>query len=229
MTGSDGWHLDGDRCCVATHGGVWTLRWHLAKRERFRGVANMPHVNIACVAGDGPGNHPRAVFSGDRKVGGRDIAVNLLVGNHAGNTRRGATLLVANGNFEVVGHTVGGLRATVGVRSVFVSNGCFETIGAVSSVSTDADHDAVGVQQRARDVPGHGDGATFLSLSAESADGSVRDGRLGEFATHQHHHTCRHDGAVGWDIVGEHLRAGVNIGGLVVKDDPLAGAVDVPQ
>ena len=88
-----------------------------------------------------------------------DIAVNLLVSHNTGDARRGTALLVADSHFEVVGLTVRGLGTTVGVGAVLVSHGGFEGVIAIGLCSTDADDNAVGVQQRTGDVPGHGDGA----------------------------------------------------------------------
>ena len=122
-----------------------------------------------------------------------------------------------------------GLGTAVGVGAVLVGHGRFESVVAVGFSSADADDDVVRSKQRSGDVPVHADAAAAGGFSAESTDGCIGNGRLSEFAAHQHHHTGWHNGAVVRDGVGKHLRAGINVGCCVVKNDPLARSVDVPQ
>ena len=156
----------------------------------------MPHGYVAGVAGDFPGDDPLTVLSGHSKVARCDIAVDLLVGHNAGDSWCGTALLVANGDFEMVGLTVGGLGTAVSVGAVFVSDGSFECIGTVGLSNTNAHDNAVGVQQGTGDVPGHGDSAATGGLSTESTDRGVGDGSLGEFAAHEDHLTSGDNRAV---------------------------------
>ena len=189
----------------------------------------MPHGHIAGVAGDFPSQDPLVVLGGNSNVGCCGIAINLLVGDHAGDARRGTALLVADGHFKVVRLAVRGLGTAVGVRAVFVGHGGFEGLIAISFCGTDTDNNAVGTQQGTGDVPSHGDGTSTLGFSAKSANGGVRDGGLSEFAAHEDHLSGWDNGAVSGHVVGEHIGGGVKIGGSIGEDNPLARAIDVPQ